>query len=201
MLKGKPSLATMLSLGAMLIGVGCICYALFNILTPTVHLPDAYKTSIAIEKSDESVNKISIKSGDDLGSLSIPVLKQKFAIIQGTEADELKKGVGHYIQSVMPGEDDNCVLSGHRDTVFKNIGKLKIGNQLIVETISGKFVYEISSTKIVESDDKTVIVSTNHAVLTLTTCYPFNFIGSAPKRYIVSADLVTLTDSAIAIIK
>jgi sortase A len=191
----------MLSLGVILIGVGCICLALFNILTPTVHLPDAYKTSIAIESAEVSVKPMMINSGDDIGSLSIPVLKQKLAIIQGTGTDELDKGVGHYIQSVMPGEDDNCVLSGHRDTVFKNIGKLKIGDQLIIETISGKFVYEVKSMRIVESDDKTVIVSTKHAVLTLTTCYPFNYIGSAPKRYIVSADLVTLTDSAITILK
>ena len=207
MLRSKPSLIRMLSLGVILIGVGCICLALFNILTPTVHLADAYKTSIAFESTiestieikDKSVKQMMINSGDDIGSLSIPVLNKKLAIIQGTGTDELKKGVGHYIQSVMPGENDNCVLSGHRDTVFKNIGKLKIGDQLIVETISGKFVYEVKSMRIVKSDDKTVIVSTKRAVLTLTTCYPFNFIGSAPKRYIVSADLVKLTDSAITI--
>lgn len=91
---------------------------------------------------------------------------------------------------MLPGEKDNCVLSGHRDTVFSGIGKLKIGDQLIVKTSAGIFTYEVKGTRIVGKDDKTVIVPTSRAVLTLTTCYPFNFIGDAPNRYIVSANLV-----------
>jgi sortase A len=128
--------------------------------------------------------------GDNVGSLTIPALKQKLPIIEGTGAEELKKGVGHFIQSVLPGEQDNCVLSGHRDTVFSNLGKLNIGDQLIVQTSAGTFTYEIKRIRIVDKDDKTVIVPADHAVLTLTTCYPFQFIGSAPDRYILIADLV-----------
>jgi sortase A len=128
--------------------------------------------------------------GDNIGSLSIPALKQKLPIIQGTGADELKKGVGHFTQSVLPGEEDNCVLSGHRDTVFAELGKLVIGDQLIVQTSAGIFIYEIKRIRIVGKDDKTVIVPTDHAVLTLSTCYPFHYVGSAPDRYILTADLV-----------
>jgi sortase A len=128
--------------------------------------------------------------GDNIGTLSIPVLKQKLPIIQGTGVDELKKGVGHFIQSALPGEKDNCVLSGHRDTVFAKLGKLKIGDQLIVQTSAGTFIYEIKRIRIVDKDDKTVIVPADHAVLTLSTCYPFHFVGNAPDRYILSADLV-----------
>jgi sortase A len=128
--------------------------------------------------------------GAYIGSLSIPVLNQKLPIIQGTGADELKKGVGHFTQSVLPGEEDNCVLSGHRDTVFSKLGKLKIGDQLIVQTSAGTFTYEIKRIRIVDKDDKTVIVPADHAALTLTTCYPFYFVGSAPDRYILIADLV-----------
>ena len=83
------------------------------------------------------------------------------------------------------------MLSGHRDTVFTQLGKLKIGDQLIVQTSAGSFVYEITLIRIVDKDDKTVIVPTDHAVLTVTTCYPFDFIGSAPYRYILVADLAT----------
>jgi len=104
--------------------------------------------------------------------------------------EELEKGVGHVTQSVLPGEEDNCVVSGHRDTVFRQIGDLKIGDQLIVETSAGTFTYEVDGTRIVHKDDKTVIVPTDHAVLTMTTCYPFYFIGDAPDRYIISAALV-----------
>ncbi|MGB4593975.1 MAG: class D sortase [Coriobacteriia bacterium] len=129
--------------------------------------------------------------GDVIGSLSIPALEQTFPIVEGTGDGELKRGVGHFAQSVLPGVNDNCVLSGHRDTVFTDLGKLKTGDQLVVETSAGTFIYEISRIRIVDKDDKTVIVPTNHAVLTVTTCYPFNYVGSAPDRYILVADLVT----------
>ncbi len=130
-------------------------------------------------------------AGDNIGSLTIPALEQKFPIIEGTGTEELKRGVGHFTQSVLPGEKDNCVLSGHRDTVFTSLGKLVIGDQLIVETSAGTFTYEIKNIRIVDKDDKTVIVPFDHAVLTVTTCYPFDYIGSAPDRYILVADLVT----------
>ncbi len=122
--------------------------------------------------------------------MTIPALNRKLPIIQGTDVDNLKKGVGHFTQSVLPGEEDNCVLSGHRDTVFRQIGNLKIGELLIVKTSAGTFTYKISGTRIVHKDDKTVIVPTDNAILTMTTCYPFNFIGNAPDRYIISATLI-----------
>jgi sortase A len=128
--------------------------------------------------------------GDRIGTLSIPALKQKIAIIEGTDDDDLKRGVGHYTRSVLPGEDDNCVLSGHRDTVFTRLGKLKVGDRFVARTSAGTFTYKIRRIRIVHKDDRTVIVSTDHAVLTVSTCYPFYFIGAAPDRYVLIADLV-----------
>lgn len=129
-------------------------------------------------------------SGEQLGTLTIPALEMSLPIYEGTEESELKKGVGHYAGSVLPGEKDNCVLSGHRDTVFSELSQLKKGDELIVETSAGTFTYRIRKIRIVEKDDTTVIVSTPQAALTLTTCYPFTYIGSAPQRYILSAYLV-----------
>ena len=130
----------------------------------------------------------------------IPSLNQILPIIQGTGEKELKKGVGHFSQSVLPGEKDNCVFSGHRDTVFRQIGNLKIGDKLIVQTSAGVFTYKVNGTRIVHENDKTVIVPTPNAVLTLTTCYPFNFIGNAPDRYIVSSVLIKINKSSTQII-
>ena len=127
--------------------------------------------------------------GDVIGTLSIPVLDRNIPIIQGTGENELKKGAGHFIQSVLPGMNDNCVISGHRGTVFAKLGKLKLDDQLIIQTSAGTFTYAVKGIRIVDKDDKTVIVPTDHAVLTLTTCYPFIYVGNAPYRYIVTADL------------
>jgi sortase A len=131
------------------------------------------------------------KQGDKIGSLAIPALDRTLPLLEGTTDKVLVRGVGHYAGTALPGEADNCVVSGHRDTVFRRLNTLKIGDKLIVKTSAGTFTYKVSRKRIVHADDKTVIVATDHAVLTMTTCYPFNYIGAAPDRYIVSADLVT----------
>lgn len=128
--------------------------------------------------------------GDVIGSLSIPRIKSTIPIIEGTGNKELKRGLGHYIGSVIPGVSDNSVLAGHRDSVFRRLGEVKIGDLITVKNDYGTFVYEVHKIRIVNANDRTVIVPTKDAVLTLSTCYPFRFIGSAPKRYIVQAGLV-----------
>ena len=133
---------------------------------------------------------IKIKRGDYLGSITIPALKSTMPIYEGTEDAQLKMGVGHFEGSVLPGVTDNSVLAGHRDSVFSHLGKLHLGDLLIVKTAAGNFTYKIFAFRIVEADDRTVIVPTPTAVLTLSTCYPFRYIGNAPKRYIVSANLL-----------
>ena len=129
--------------------------------------------------------------GDKIGTLSFPKLKRTVPIIQGTERSQLKKGAGHYIQSALPGEIENSVISGHRETTFRNIGRLVVGDIVIAKTSAGTFTYKVTGTRIVEADDRTVIVSKDTATLTLTTCYPFNTPGYFPQRYIVSAQLVS----------
>ncbi|MDA3846906.1 MAG: class D sortase [Vallitaleaceae bacterium] len=143
-----------------------------------------------VSELSKPLNPVDTMKSDTIGILSIPVLDRELPIVEGTDVEALKLGVGHFSGSVLPGENDNCVLSGHRDTVFTELDELELGDQLIVITTEGTFVYEIKDIRIVDKDDKTVIVPTDHAVLTLTTCYPFNYIGNAPDRYIVSADLI-----------
>ena len=179
-------------MGLLILGIGAFTWAIINIQLESNYSSTNIRSdsSLALSTPDEVRYKVNPEEGESIGRLTIPTLKLEFPIIQGTGEKELKEGVGHFIQSVLPGEDDNCVLSGHRETAFRQLGMLKIGDILIVQTSAGTFTYKVNGTRIVAEDDKTVIVPTDHAVLTLTTCYPFNYIGSAPDRYIVSADLV-----------
>lgn len=128
--------------------------------------------------------------GEEIGTLTIPTLNVTLPIFHGTDEDELERGIGHYKNSVLPGEKDNSVLSGHRDTVFRRLGEVKIGDELIVTTSAGTFTYKVRKIRIVDADNKTVIVPKPRATLTVTTCYPFSFIGDAPDRYILVANLV-----------
>jgi sortase A len=132
------------------------------------------------------------KVGDVIGKITLPALKTTLPIIEGTGDKELKRGVGHFIGSVLPGEDDNSVLAGHRDSVFSQLGKLVLGDLVVIRTQAGEFTYEVVRFRIVNADDRTVIVPSPTAILTLSTCYPFRYIGNAPKRYIVSAKLIAL---------
>ncbi len=128
------------------------------------------------------------ETGEEVGILHIPKLESDLPIIEGTDEDELAKGVGHYAGTAYPSENDQIVLSGHRDTVFRRMGELELGDLLTVQMPYGDFSYEIVETKIVDADDLTIIVPTApDEVLTVSTCYPFTFVGSAPDRYIITA--------------
>ncbi|WP_047979547.1 class D sortase [Ornithinibacillus contaminans] len=128
------------------------------------------------------------EKGEVFGVLLIPSIEAELPIIEGTDQEELKKGVGHYIGSAYPTQQDQIVLSGHRETVFQNLGDLVVGDQIIIEMPDAAYSYEVTSTDIVDAADRNVIRSTApDELLTLTTCYPFNFIGDAPERYIIYA--------------
>ncbi|MEH6947173.1 class D sortase [Bacillus sp. JJ634] len=130
------------------------------------------------------------EKGDMIGDLYIPKLDSTLPIYHGTNEDELEKGVGHYAGSVLPGETDNSVLSGHRDTVFRKLGEVGKGDLLITNTEAGTFTFKVRKVRIVDADDRTVIVPKPKATLTVTTCYPFSYIGNAPERYVLIADLI-----------
>lgn len=127
------------------------------------------------------------KLNDVIGVLQIPKLEAELPIIEGTDEEMLKKGVGHYSTSAFPSDGEQIVLSGHRDTVFRNFDKLKVSDRFIVKLPYGTFEYEITKTDIVDKDDTTVIRSMGTEALVVTTCYPFRFVGDAPERYILYA--------------
>ncbi len=207
--RGRFSLTAIISSVLTVFGIGCVCWALVNIGSMSLRSVNAYLSNspgstISAEtqnrltdedtdpaKPSSTLFSVNPNEGDYIGSLVIPVLQQELPIIEGTGDNELAKGVGHFLQSAMPGEEDNCVLSGHRDTVFSKLDRLEAGDQVIVQTVAGTCTYEIRNIRIVDKDDRTVIVPADKAILTLTTCYPFYYIGSAPERYILTADLIS----------
>lgn len=129
-----------------------------------------------------------INQGDTVGTLYIPRLEREIPIIEGTDEEELKHGVGHYKDTGYPGENKQILLSGHRDTVFRQFGDLEHGDEFHVKMEHGTFIYEIKDHEIVSADNTTVIdPSREDEYLTVSTCYPFSFIGSAPDRYVLYA--------------
>jgi len=130
------------------------------------------------------------KHGDQYAHLLIPKLDAKIPIYYGSKEAQLKQGIGHVERTALPGEPNNTVLSGHRDTVFRHLGKIEKGDRFIVETEKERFTYLVKKIRIVDKDDRTVIVPKPKATLTVITCYPFGYAGKAPKRFVVMAELI-----------
>jgi sortase A len=129
----------------------------------------------------------SYQADDIIGILKIPALDESYPIIEGTDEEMLVKGVGHYPTTALPGGKEQILLSGHRGTIFQRLGELQAGDRFVVEMGYGRFEYEMRAAEIVAADDTTVITPRGEELLTLSTCYPFSYIGSAPERYIIYA--------------
>lgn len=149
------------------------------------------------EQIEEIENKTYLPD-ETIGLLSIPKLGKELPILEGTDEDDLEKGVGHYSGTAFPLQNGQVVLSGHRDTVFRNFDQLEIGDTFVVQMDYGTFEYEIYDFEIVPADDTTVIGSIHEENLTVTTCYPFSYIGNAPDRAIFYAKPVFETSIASA---
>ncbi|MFO8068537.1 MAG: class D sortase [Alkalibacterium sp.] len=121
------------------------------------------------------------------GLLHVPKLDRSIGIVEGTDPDALDKGVGHMSSTVFPGQGEQIILSGHRDTVFKNFAELELGDTFIVEMPYGDHTYEIRETEIVDADDTSVVGKMGEEVLVVSTCYPFSYLGNAPERFVFYA--------------
>ena len=122
-----------------------------------------------------------------VGKLIIPKINFDRIIIEGADNGSMVFGSGHLNYTPLPGEIGNCVIAGHRDSFFRNLGKLNIGDSIYLEGMNYSEWYKIKEIKICDKNDVSMIQSLQSKVLTLVTCYPFNFLGAAPKRYIIQA--------------
>jgi sortase A len=127
------------------------------------------------------------KEGDVLGRIEIPRLGMTVAILEGTAPQTLKLGVGHIEGTALPGASGNVGIAGHRDTYFRALQDIRDKDEIQIQTATGLSRYEVDSLQIVAPSDVGVLAPTAESSITLVTCYPFHFIGSAPERFIVRA--------------
>jgi sortase A len=123
-----------------------------------------------------------------LAILRVPALELEVAVLAGTSELALNRGVGHIDGTSLPGEAGNVGIAGHRDGYFRGFKDISEGELIELETLEGTLTYVISDIVIVDPSDVWVLEYTEVPSLTLVTCYPFYFVGSAPKRFIVRAE-------------
>lgn len=134
--------------------------------------------------------------GSVLGRIEIPRLHVSAVVRVGSDARTLRLAVGYIPGTALPGEPGNMGLAGHRDTFFRRLRDIRPHDEIRVETPRGTYRYQVEGTKIVNPEDVWVLDPTAHPTLTLVTCYPFTYIGSAPRRFIVRAQIEPATASS-----
>jgi len=145
-----------------------------------------FKT-LAAPAAPASASKRKPKRGELLGKLVVPRLKMSVIVLEGSDDGVLKKGPGHIEETAFPGELGNVAISGHRDTHFRPLREVKTGDEIILQTKTTSQSYYVQSWDIIDPTDMQILDPTPGPMLTLVTCYPFEFIGSAPMRYIIRA--------------
>lgn len=124
--------------------------------------------------------------GAPVARLQIPRLLLDEIVLEGVGANELNAGPGHLTGSAFPGEKGNSVISAHRDRHFSSLGALQLGDTIVTETGWSETTWVVVSKRVVKADAP-ALYRTKNATLTLTTCWPIRYIGSAPDRLIVTA--------------
>ena len=125
-----------------------------------------------------------------LGKIDIPQLGVSAMIAEGDDPHTLRRAVGHVAGTALPGASGNVVLAAHRDTFFRPLRKIRTGDAIELTTWSGSYRYRVESVQVVGPNDTGVLEPTSQPKLTLVTCFPFYFVGSAPRRFIVRAGLI-----------
>jgi sortase A len=125
-----------------------------------------------------------------VGRIEVPRLKLSAVAREGVDVRTLRVAVGHIPGTALPGQRGNAGFAAHRDTFFGPLKSVRKGDEVIVTTTGGIFRYSVTGTRIVEPEDLSVLDPTSDTTLTLVTCYPFDYLGSAPQRFIVRATLL-----------
>lgn len=125
--------------------------------------------------------------GSPLGQIEIRTLGLAAMVLEGVDPRTLRRAVGHIPGTALPGQQGNVAIAGHRDTFFRSLRDIRKDAEITLTTLNGSYRYRVDSTSVVEPQAVEVLADSGDAILTLVTCYPFDFIGPAPKRFIVRA--------------
>jgi len=192
----------------LFIGVICVGYCLYTyaeawlyqafedqeldkILTDIAPTGTSGTTAEPGAPTPRAVPRRTFAAGSTVGRIEIPRLGVSAVIRAGSDARTLRLAVGYIPGTALPGDRGNFGLAGHRDTFFRKLRDITPDDEIRIVTADGVFNYYVQRTSIVMPQDVGVLDPTIYPALTLVTCYPFNYIGAAPKRFIVRAVLRT----------
>jgi len=127
--------------------------------------------------------------GDAVAKIVFPRFDKQLYVFEGDGPSELRRGPGHLAGTAMPGDRGNCVIAGHRDTHFRLLKDVHKGDDIVLSTSRGEFHYRVTNTRVVLPQNTSALKATTGSELNLITCYPFYYVGAAPQRFVVRAEL------------
>ena len=182
--------------GLVAIGASCLLW-----VGATSHSAIVYqvKHGASLERVDQSLHgpeadlgahvvNTTLEAGSPIGRLEIPRIGLTAAVAEGDDEKTLKVAVGHLPDTPLPWQEGNTALAGHRDTLFRPLRSVQPGDEVRFATRHGTFRYRVTRHTVVEPDELWVLDASPAAALTLITCYPFDYVGPAPRRFIVHAE-------------
>ena len=164
-----------------------------NEIIPVGRVARASRESVPPSKSPSSI--------DTIGRLSVPRLHLSVMVREGIDRHTLQLAVGHIPATALPGQAGNIGLAGHRDTFFRPLKDARARDIIHFSTARGDFQYEVESLMVVEPDNVEVLAPSSENMLTMVTCYPFSYIGTAPRRLVVRARQVSFRAQAPSIME
>lgn len=176
--------------GIALISIGSYNYFRSAFYISSLFIRNDYKPTSQPKIAVDQNQQIYPRYGEKFADLIIDKVSINVPVFHGDNEEQLLKGAGHFNGSRFPGEGSNVVLAGHRNSVFKGLKNVAKGDTILLNTTYGKYVYKISEIKITKGNDNSIVQPLGSEKLTLYTCYPFDYIGNAPNRYVVISDLV-----------
>jgi len=172
-------------------GILALSYVVFTLVNARIYQKNAAlildKQIQAEEQHKAEQPAPPVKEGDVLGRIEIPRIGVSVAVLQGTASRTLRLGVGHIKGTALPGEPGNIGIAGHRDTYFRALKDIRKDDDIQLQTAAGIATYKVDWIQITSPGDAGILSLTAESSLTLVTCYPFYYVGAAPKRYIVHA--------------
>jgi sortase A len=143
--------------------------------------------------SEGRVEEMSIhpETGKALGEIELTRIGVTAMILEGTDDRTLRRAVGHIPGTPLPGQPGNVAIAGHRDTFFRALRNVREDDEITLMTLEGSYRYRVDSIKVVGPEDTEVLDNSGDDILTLVTCYPFYFVGPAPRRFIVRAQKIS----------
>jgi sortase A len=149
------------------------------------------------ESDPERAGPASLQTGTPIGSLELVRVGLSGVVVEGDSDAVLDRAIGHLPDTPLPWEPGNSALAAHRDTLFRPLKDVRMGDVLRLKTPYGDFDYRVRELLIVKPTDVWVIDPTPGSMLTLISCYPFQYIGHAPERFIVRAERIPTTLAAL----